>query len=219
MRAYRIYLLRHGLTEANASGRYIGTTDLDLSEDGIARLCAMQSEYEYPGVGRVYCSPLKRCVQTARLLYPQITPTTVEELRECSFGVFENKTAKELSPLPEYRAWLDGKALPEGAEDPNDFSRRVLAGLDRIVQDMMKDHMTDAAVIAHGGVIQTILTNCGMPRQVYDKWAVSPGEGYTLLINASLWSNAHIAEVFTPLPYGKNKDAVMLDYQRELPEE
>lgn len=218
MRAYRIYLLRHGITDANVEGRYIGSTDLDLNEQGVARLLELKAKYEYPGVGRIYTSPLKRCIQTSRLLYPEIMPVAVEELRECSFGVFENKTAAELEKLPEYRAWIDGEpdSLPQGAEDPQAFSRRVLAGFDRIIRDMMKDHMTDAAVITHAGVIQSFLVNCGMPKRDYMDWTVSDGEGYTLLVNTSLWANARFVEVFTPLPYGKNKEDIMLDYQREL---
>ena len=35
MKGYRISLIRHGLTEANEKGIYIGRTDLPLSAKGI----------------------------------------------------------------------------------------------------------------------------------------------------------------------------------------
>ena len=82
MRSYHIYLIRHGLTKANLEGNYIGETDLDLCEEGVSELLSLKEQFVYPAVGRVYSSPLRRSVQTARLLYPEMTPVTVDSLRE-----------------------------------------------------------------------------------------------------------------------------------------
>ena len=38
MKSYKIHLLRHGLTEANERGWYLGLTDLPLSPSGLAAL-------------------------------------------------------------------------------------------------------------------------------------------------------------------------------------
>ena len=35
MKTYKIHLIRHGQTEANAKGLYIGMTDLPLSPEGL----------------------------------------------------------------------------------------------------------------------------------------------------------------------------------------
>lgn len=218
MPAYRIYLIRHGLTEANFSGKYIGETDVDLCEQGAASLLSLKEQYEYPNVGRVYTSPLKRSIQSARLIYPHMTPVTVSDLREYSFGEFENKTTEELKELPSYRAWLDSaqQTVPPHAEDPAAFSQRVLNGLDAVIHDMMKDKISDAAVFTHAGVITALLCACGLPKCPYAEWAVESGCGFTLSINAWLWGNEHLFEVFTPVPYGKDTDSIMLDYQKEM---
>lgn len=221
MRTYKLYLIRHGLTRANLEGRYIGTTDLDLCEEGAAGLTALLREYEYPTVGRVYSSPLKRCVESARLLYPDLTPVVVDEIRECDLGEFENKTAYELADHPHYLQWIqNGPAYtPEGGEAGEAFVRRVVAGFDRIIQSMMRDRISDAAVITHAGVLSAFLAQCGLPRRELREWTMEPGQGYTLLVNASIWANAKLAEVFTPLPYGLDRDNIMLEYQKELFEE
>lgn len=220
MKPYRIYLIRHGLTDANLNGRYIGTTDIDLSEEGVKELFELREQYTYPNVGRVYTSPLRRSIETARVLYPEMTPVTVEGLREYSFGVFENKTPEELMDLPEYKDWLDStkQATPEGAEKPEEFTARVLEGLDLIIRDMMKNRISEVAVITHAGVITSILASCGLPRRPLLDWKVESGRGYTLNINAGLWLNEHFVEVFTPVPYGVHTEEVMLDYQRDLPD-
>ncbi len=219
MRTYKLYLIRHGLTEGNLDGRYVGSTDLDLCEEGAAELISLTREYEYPNVGRVYTSPLKRCVETSRILYPEITPIAVEGIREYSFGSFENKTAEELKENPDYRKWLESaqEYAPEGSENMDDFKRRVMEGFDAIIRDMMKDKVSDAAVITHAGVIMSFLSRSGLPQRDMMEWKVEAGKGYTLLVNASLWANARMAEVFTPLPYGADRESVMLEYQKEMP--
>lgn len=220
MKAYRIYLIRHGLTDANLNGRYIGMTDIDLSEEGVKDLIALRETYTYPNVGRVYSSPLRRSIETARVLYPEMTPVTVDALREYSFGVFENKTPEELMDTDAYKDWLDStkQTTPEGAEKPDEFGARVIEGMDRIIRDMMKNRISEAAVITHAGVITSILASCGLPRRPLLEWKVESGKGYTLNINAGLWLNEHLVEVFTPVPYGVGQDEIMLDYQRDLPD-
>ena len=53
MKGYRISLIRHGRTEANDKGIYIGRTDYPLSQKGISELYNKLDEFEYPHVGKV----------------------------------------------------------------------------------------------------------------------------------------------------------------------
>lgn len=218
MRSYKLYLLRHGMVRDNLEGRYTGSRDPDLCEEGITELLSLQQKYEYPGVGRVYSSPMKRCVETARLLYPELTPVVVEELRECGLGEFEGRTVEELKSSPDYRRWMEdaASATPQGGEPLEEFCARIAAGLDAVIRDVMKDGMSAAAVITHGGVISTLLASCGMPRRSISEWPVESGCGYTLQVGAYLWTSSQLVEVFTPVPFGWNQENVMLDYQREL---
>lgn len=216
MRTYKIYLIRHGLTDANKEGRFAGSTDVHLSEEGVAGLLELTERYEYPGVGLVYSSPLKRAVETARLIYPAITPITVADLSEYSFGEFENKSLEELKLLPKFKEWIKDSqnTVPEGGEPQEAFRKRIVEGIHSVILDMMKKKVSEAAVIAHGGVIMSLLSICGLPKRSASEWTVDNGTGYTLMINASLWDNAKAFEVFTPVPFGIKADEVMSDYQR-----
>ena len=80
MKSYQIHLIRHGMTEANQKGQYIGSTDLPLSQEGIGQLQQLSQHYRYPGAAVFYTSPLKRCVQTCNILYTDITPIAVLSL-------------------------------------------------------------------------------------------------------------------------------------------
>ena len=63
MKGYRISLIRHGRTEANDKGIYIGRTDYPLSQKGISELYNKLDEFEYPHVGKfiaVRCSDVRK---------------------------------------------------------------------------------------------------------------------------------------------------------------
>ena len=89
MKTYKIHLIRHGLTEANEQGIYIGRTDLALTADSVNQLKQIRKNYTYPDVSVVYSGPLTRCVQTAQILYPDREIQTVDNLTEYDFGDFE----------------------------------------------------------------------------------------------------------------------------------
>ena len=54
-------------------------------------------EFEYPHVHRVYSSPLRRCTETADILFPSAELCVVEDLIELNFGEFEGKSVDELT--------------------------------------------------------------------------------------------------------------------------
>ena len=117
----------------------------------------------YPEVTYVYVSPMKRCVQTAEIIYPEMMKAGAyscnEKLRECDFGLFENHNYIELSGCPEYQAWIDsgGKLpFPEG-ESREAFIRRTLEGFREVVRDAQAHDRETIAVVAHGGTIMSIM--------------------------------------------------------------
>lgn len=71
-----VYLFRHGQTLWNAQRRYIGSTDQALSPEGRAALAGRAG----PPVDRLWVSPLRRCRETAAMLYPGMEQQAVEDL-------------------------------------------------------------------------------------------------------------------------------------------
>ncbi len=198
MKTYKIHLIRHGMTDANIDGRYIGCkTDLPLSPEGLRELKDLRENLEYPEIEALYTSPMLRCKQTAAALYSGFDPISVDELTEYDFGVFENKTAAELEIMPEYLEWTSGKisATPEG-EDTSDFIKRIALGINMIVRDMMEKDITNAGVIMHGGAIMMFLATCAVPRKRSVEWTSDNGRGYTIMITPSLYHSSGIVEVY-----------------------
>lgn len=72
MLTYKIHLFRHGITRANLEGRYVGLSDYPLCQEGIDALKEYVKDKDYPPVEKIYTSPLRRCRETAHILYPRL---------------------------------------------------------------------------------------------------------------------------------------------------
>jgi alpha-ribazole phosphatase len=202
MNSYIIYLIRNGLTEANLQGRYIGHTDVPLSENGKKQLIALREDCEYPEPEAVFSSPMKRCVETAQIIYPEAEIIPMNDLIECNFGEFEGKTADELKDHPVFRSWLAGEpdVEPPFGESNGAFQKRVCVCFGKIVEGLMKTGIRKAAVVTHGGVIMTILSSFGLPEAPAHEWITPNGCGYTVRITPFIWMRGQKAEVFEELP-------------------
>ena len=173
------------MTEGNKNARYIGVTDEPLCPEGIEVLRKM----DYPGPDAVYVSPLKRCVQTAAILFPEEPVHIIEELSECDFGEFENKNYKELDGNANYQAWVDSKGLLPfpGGESREEAKRRNLTGFDKAVTRCIRGGISQAALVIHGGTIMNIMEEYAqIPRSFYE-WHVKNGGGYEVELDENLW--------------------------------
>ena len=187
-----LILIRHGKTAGNLLGRYIGSrTDEPLCDEGREGLAGKQ----LPEVERLYVSPMKRCVETAEILWPGFDRKKMQkvtDLRECDFGDFENKNYKERSGNGDYQAWIDSNGtlpFPNG-ESMDAFKSRCLEAFARIVEEVSgaeqewiasgKTGIFRAGIVVHGGTIMAILEQYGYPKAAYFDYQVKNGCGYRL---------------------------------------
>ncbi|MCR5484665.1 MAG: histidine phosphatase family protein [Clostridiales bacterium] len=202
MKSYLIYLIRNGRTDPAFDGKYIGHTDITLSGDGREELEKLREEFEYPEPEIVFSSPLKRCTETAEIVFPGVKTIKMDGLIEYDFGEFEGKTAEELSDHPVFPSWLAGE---EGVDAPfgesnEKFQKRVCACFGMIVEGMMKTGTLRAGMVTHGGVMATVLAAFGLPEAPMHEWMTDNGYGYALRITPSLWMRGAKVEVYEKLP-------------------
>ncbi len=207
MLTYKIHILRHGFTQANLEGRYIGSTDLPLCEEGRAQLLALRERCEYPRVDRVYTSPLARAKETAELLYPDRYTEVVDNLRELDFGEFEGRQIHDLEQDPAFREWI---ASPESARTPGgesgeELKQRAIQAIAYIFGKMMEMRISSVAVITHGGLIMNLLAAMGLPERKMVQWTALNGRGYTLLLTTQMWMRDQKFEVYSQIPYEPNE--------------
>ena len=197
MKNYRINFIRHGITQANLEGLYVGRTDHELCTEGIRQLINLRENCLYPEVQRIYSSPLTRCVQTVGILYPDQDPVIVEGLVELDFGEFDGKSYQELSDREDFQLWMKDSYhnAPTGGESGEEFTFRLLAALRYIFNQMMEEGLSEVAVFTHGGVIMTLLDACALPRKQKFEWITESGHGYTIKITPSLFHSSGVVEV------------------------
>jgi len=197
MKNYTLYLIRHGITQGNLEGRYIGLTDLPLCDEGFYAVTRLAHEHLYPDVQKVYSSPLKRCLETVDIIYPDRYVKEIDNIAECDFGEWENKTAAELEGLPEYAQWLKGgyESSAPGGETMEEFTLRCLDGLEEIFKDMIHDEVTRAAVVTHAGVIMNLCANYGLPKGRPADFAIGQGECIQIALSTFMWQHGPVFEI------------------------
>ena len=208
MKSYIIHFIRHGSIDDTLAGEYIGTTDAPLSDRGRMDLRKLDYEYKYPGTQVVFTSPLKRCTETAKILYPEQNPLVIDNLSECNFGEWEGKTADELKNDPDFKKWLagDSSVKPPRGESNADFTRRVCKMFESIVEGLMKTGTTESVIVTHGGVIMTLLAVYGLPQAKPFEWTMDNGFGYSLRVTPVLWQRDKVCEVFQTIPLPSEND-------------
>ena len=150
-----ILLLRHGQTDANATGTLQGHQPTPLNLTGIrqAQRLADRLAAWRPPVGRLVSSDLPRAAQTAGPVAAAcgLSVSYDRAWRERSFGLLEGKPAVDRSVW----AIAGGEVDPPGAEPSAAFLARVRTALLAVATDRRRAQVT--AVVTHGGPIRCVL--------------------------------------------------------------
>lgn len=184
----KLICIRHGKTPGNEKGCYIGRTEEELSFDGRKEILENQKKKLYPSADIIFTSPMKRCVQTAELIYGEQKSYQIRDFKEMDFGRFEGKNYKELSGEPAYQKWIDSNGtlpFPEG-ESKEAFQMRCVDGfylLCEIVQRMeINQPIETISCVVHGGTIMSLFD--AFSEGNYYDFQCKNGEGFTCLIDS-----------------------------------
>lgn len=140
----KIYVLRHGQTELNVQGKFQGRIDTELTEIGKNQVEKSKKELEEIKFDYVFASPLKRAIDTAKIVTKHDIITD-KRLIERSFGSLEGKDS-----IPDYEEKIDFY----GVEKIKDVKSRVYNFLDEIKNKYSdKDNIL---IVTHEGVAQVI---------------------------------------------------------------
>lgn len=183
----KLWLIRHGMTEGNRHQRYIGVADEPLCPEGIELL----KTFTYPKPQTIFVSPLRRCQETAEILFPGQKVRIIDQLAECNFGEFENKNYKELSDDPRYQEWIDSNGIMAfpGGESKEECAVRNLEGFQRVVTVCIREQISEAALVVHGGTIMNIMEEYADIQKPFYEWHVRNGGGYEVELDENLWKN------------------------------
>lgn len=176
----RVFIVRHGETEWAKSGRYTGTTDIELTPRGIAQVSSMAVRLVGAGklvdpsrLAHIFVSPRRRARHTFELLQQWASSWTVvekdaitytEDIAEWDYGDYEGLTAMEIRRLRKEKAldkdrewdvWRDGCEGGESMQEVTERLDRLISHVRAIqVRCMDVGKPADVLLVAHGLVLR-----------------------------------------------------------------
>lgn len=186
----RVYLVRHGETAWNRSGRLQGTADVALSAVGQAQVARLAAALHPVHFDAAYTSPLGRARATAAAVCDgrALTVRPLDDLREICYGRWQglDEPARLADDPALHRRWRDDPwsvTFPGGESlaDVEVRARRVLGHVARVHPG------ATVLVSGHGHLNRVLLLAAhGWPRERF--WRITqPNAGCTVLDVGAAW--------------------------------
>lgn len=160
-----VYLVRHGQTYANAEKKFAGIWDVALNENGLSQAHEASQKLKQISFDRIFASDLKRAFHTAEIIAKPHKSSVIphSDFREINFGDWEGKTYEEIKALDKdgMDRWISDYLTfnAHGGESISEVYKRVSNAYDSILSAYDKDSDVNVLIVAHGGVIQSLLSH------------------------------------------------------------
>lgn len=134
-----LILIRHGETDWNVDGRYQGQADPPLNAKGLTQAYRLAEELAGVELRVLYTSPLRRALQTARILADTLDLPLHQEprLMEIHQGDWQGRLRADIAArYPDlFRRWETEPwaVTPPGGEHLTQVQARVYAAVDEIL--------------------------------------------------------------------------------------
>ncbi len=146
----RLLIARHGQSVGNATKMIQGNTHGRLTKKGRKQAEKLVQRLLKEKIDIIYCSDLRRCKQTIKpfLKLRKISVVYTKELRERSFGIFNNKSRKE------FLQWLK-----KHTNNKKNFSIRIPKGesfkdvrkrTEKFLNKLLKKNHLNVLLVTHG---------------------------------------------------------------------
>ncbi len=175
-----LLLIRHGRTDANASGVLAGRTPgVVLDEVGRSSTKALSERLKGVNVSQVVSSPLERTRETASILFGNADVVLEDRLLECDYGDWQGSKLSELAvhelwPIVQQRP--DEMIFPNG-ESMNDMSTRASSAAREWDAKLTAEHGDKVvwAAVSHGDIIKAICADAmGLPLRKFQSLLIEP---------------------------------------------
>lgn len=151
-----LYVFRHGESVGNRQRLFSGWSQMPLTDTGEEQARALKKRVEGIAFDLAFSSDLRRAVQTAQIVLPQVTPAQDPDLREVDVGVLTEKgvdacTEKYGDAVWHCRTTRDFTYF--GGEKSEDLCRRAARFLRRVASLQAER----VAVFTHEGLMKGML--------------------------------------------------------------
>ncbi len=158
----RLFLVRHGATDATEEGRFSGSTGAELSEQGRWQAARLGERLAHQNITHIFSSPLSRALDTAGIIagHCGVEPATREGLREIGHGHWEGMTREDVERqfAGEYDEWEADPFTfaPSGGES----GVAVLARALPVIRELVTMHPgAQMLVVSHKATLRILLSS------------------------------------------------------------
>ncbi len=192
-----IYLIRHGETNWNLEKRFQGTTNTELTYEGLKQGKLLANNLEKTDFKNIYTSPLNRAKITAGFLGDKTKCEVIEDLdfKEISFGDWEGLTTTEIKEkYPLMDKWFSDPSLYK-IPNSDDLEAEKNRLKKRLIEIATNAEGHNTAIVSHAGIIRlSLLAALDLPlsyywRFVLDNTSISILEYYNGIFHLKTLNN------------------------------
>lgn len=172
------YFIRHGETEWNKLGIYMGSQNIPLNATGVKQAKEAALLLKQEPIDNIVSSSLIRALQTAEIISETINKpiTIIDNFKERYLGVKEGKRVNESIPIEELVI-----NTYDDEEKADLFQNRVISSMN----DVLNNSSGNLLIVSHGGVYAAMCSAMKWPVIDIENCAsiyhIPPGE------NRDLW--------------------------------
>ena len=155
-----IYLVRHGLTEANTKGLMMGWNDEVLNNTGLRQAEKVAARLERFPISTVYSSPLKRAWMTAEIIAKshKLIPIALPDIMEINYGDWQGLTRAEVRrrwpDLSERSREYNHAFVFPGGESFREVGERAIKAFTNLIN---KERGKQVVLVSHQGIMKPMV--------------------------------------------------------------
>lgn len=178
---FSLCLVRHGESEANVRHMLSGWMDVDLTDNGRKELLRLRETIVYPESGIYFSSPLRRCLETAHILFPDKPLIVSDDFKEINFRSLEGRILPTKEDIDGYfSGWIEDRPVCDEETLSNVMERAVPAVMKAVRTAMEKGH-DSATIVMHSGIMRAaIVALFSLDRHSFSQISVPNGRGFII---------------------------------------
>ena len=185
--SFILTLVRHGESETNVRHMLSGWLDVNLTDKGRRELEILRNTVKYPASEIYFSSPLKRCIETSHILFPDAEPIVRDDFREINFRSMEGWILSSKEEIDAYfESWIaDEPYIDE--ETISDVMERGSEAILRTVKECRDKGLHSATIVMHSGIMRSsVVALFNLDKSAFLEMSVPNGLGYILEFNDDL---------------------------------
>lgn len=145
----KLYIVRHGQTEANVNHLFNGRNQRDLTDFGVKQAETLANKLKNLNIDLIFCSPLKRTIHTANILnVDNLEIITDDRLIERDFGSF---TLKSVDLIKDKSKLYN---LEENVIKEVEAYKSIYDRVSNFIEEIKKNYYNkNILVVTHGDIV------------------------------------------------------------------